>query len=203
MLRGGLPEQRSVLLMGGPGTGKSTLAMQFLQEGLERDEECLFVSTEQTPGELKDSFEPFDFDLDHERLTVETIHATLGSTVESDGQEIVLDSLDDANTIQDGGMTNRNFGPFTLPFTSKDIQEVLRPYSPCDRVVFDSISGLEAMTGDNQLFRRCILDFIRLFTDEFGATTLFTAEEVSGPNSSLRSVGEAPVQHTRGYPALA
>lgn len=199
MLRGGLPEERSVLLIGGPGTGKSTLAMQFLQEGLERDEECLFVSTEQTPGELRDSFEPFDFHLDHERLSVETIHATLGSTVESDGEEVVLDSLDDSyEAIQDGGVANRNFGPFTLPFTSNDIQEVLRPYSPCERVVFDSISGLEAMTGDNQLFRRCILDFIRLFTDEFGATTLFTAEEISGPQSNSRGPSEKLQFNTHG-----
>jgi KaiC/GvpD/RAD55 family RecA-like ATPase len=35
MLGGGVPEERSVLITGGPGTGKSTIGMQFLQEGLE------------------------------------------------------------------------------------------------------------------------------------------------------------------------
>ncbi|MFB6304876.1 MAG: RAD55 family ATPase, partial [Haloferacaceae archaeon] len=54
MLRGGLPENRAVLVTGGPGTGKSTLAMQFLQAGLERGETALYVSTEQTIEELRD-----------------------------------------------------------------------------------------------------------------------------------------------------
>jgi len=69
ILDGGLPEDRTVLVTGGPGTGKSTLAMQFLAEGLARDEDCLYVSTEQTFAELDDAFEDFAFDLDDENLT--------------------------------------------------------------------------------------------------------------------------------------
>jgi KaiC/GvpD/RAD55 family RecA-like ATPase len=59
MLDGGYPEERAVLLTGTPGTGKSTLTMRFLQEGLQNGKSCLFISTEQTVDELRDAFAPF------------------------------------------------------------------------------------------------------------------------------------------------
>lgn len=55
LLRGGLPEQRSTLVTGAPGTGKSTLGIQFLQTGVEHGESGLYISTEQTIEELQDS----------------------------------------------------------------------------------------------------------------------------------------------------
>ena len=176
MLNGGLPENRATLLIGGPGTGKTTLAMQYLQDGLERNESCLFVSTEQTPDELRDSFAPYDFDIDHDNLTIETIHATPGETIESEEPILALDSLG-----KDGqsGSAGGSFGGYSQPFESREIIEHLGRYRSCDRVVFDSISGLEAMTDNPQVFRRYFMDFIRLFTVEFEATTLFTAEETN------------------------
>jgi len=78
MLDGGLPRNRSTLVTGGPGTGKSTLGMQFLQAGLDAGESCLFVSTEQTVGELRDSFADFEFDLDAEDLGFLTVRKLRG-----------------------------------------------------------------------------------------------------------------------------
>lgn len=187
MLAGGLPEERAVLLIGGPGTGKSTLGMQFLQDGIERGESCLFVSTEQRPDELADSFAPYDFDLEDENLAIETVHATLGETLEDEQTELVLDSLGERGSMNNGAEQpftrgseggDRTFGPFSTPFEQESVSAVLEEYAPCDRVVFDSVSGLEAMAEDPQVFRRAVLDFIRLFTERFGATTLFTAEEM-------------------------
>lgn len=184
MLAGGLPEERAVLLIGGPGTGKSTLGMQFLQDGIERGETCLFVSTEQTPDELVDSFAPYDFDLADDDLQIETIHATLGETLDDESGGIVLESLGGHGASDNGadqpftrGGGNRSFGEFGTPFERENVSDVLAEHAPCDRVVFDSVSGLEAMAEHPQMFRRAVLDFIRLFTDRFGATTLFTAEE--------------------------
>jgi len=44
-------------------------------------------------------------------------------------------------------------------------------------VVFDSTSGLAVITEDVERHRRLVFDLIRFFTDEVGATTLFTAED--------------------------
>lgn len=198
MVDGGIPDQRAILLLGGPGTGKTTLAMQYLQEGIDRDEDCLFVSTEQTPDELRQSFAPFDFDLDHDQLAIKTIHATTGSTIEEGDEQLVIDSLTGAHGSEgsqesepapliEGGQTMR-FGPYSREFSGRNLQEVIAEFGPCDRVVFDSVSGLEVMAENQHVFRRSVLDFIRLFSDRFGATTLLTAEETErsrgGPNGS-------------------
>ncbi|WP_318570115.1 RAD55 family ATPase [Salinigranum marinum] len=98
MLNGGIPENRTVLVTGGPGSGKSTLAMQYRQTGLAAGEDCLYVGTEQTIGELRDSFSGFSFDVDHENLTFVSVHATLGQTTEGD-DELALQSLDDEELL--------------------------------------------------------------------------------------------------------
>lgn len=41
ILGGGFPENRLILVAGNPGTGKTTLALQFLQEGRARGERGL------------------------------------------------------------------------------------------------------------------------------------------------------------------
>ncbi|PSQ41476.1 hypothetical protein BRD10_00455 [Halobacteriales archaeon SW_12_71_31] len=166
-LQGGLPRERSTLLMGGPGTGKTTLAMNFLQAGLERGERCLFVSTEQTIAELRDSLASYEFDLDHDRLTYTSVHARPGRTIEED-ETITLQTLSEEGSLDEG---------FAPPFETRYVRDHLERAAPCDRVVFDSVSGLSVLADDPRLFRREVLDLIRLLTDEFEATALFIAEE--------------------------
>lgn len=180
ILNGGYPEKRTILLTGTPGTGKSTLGMQFLQEGIENGDECLFISTEQTFDEIRDSFEPFDFDLDHENLTMTSLHAAPGRTFESEEGELVIETFEEGEMFGEG---------FSAPFTSRRVTEVLERFGPCDRVVLDSVSGLEPMAEDTDTFRRGVLDLIQLFSEEFEATSVFTAEHVGkGSQQSVEGV---------------
>ena len=168
MLRGGVPSNRSLLVTGGPGAGKSTLAMQFLQEGLDAGERVLYVSTEQTIEEVRDSFAGYEFDLDHEDLVYVSVHATPGHTIESgDDRALTLEVLDGSDPVG---------GAFAPPFTTNYLLEYLERYAPRDRIVFDSISGLAPLADSDEDRRRALLDLIREFTDGFGATTVFTAE---------------------------
>lgn len=168
MLRGGLPSNRSVLVTGGPGTGKSTLAMQFLQEGLDAGERVLYVSTEQTIEEVRDSFADYEFDLDHENLVYASVHATPGHTIEGgDERTLTLNVLDGEEPVG---------GAFAPPFTAEYLLEYLERYAPRDRIVFDSVSGMAPLSDGPMGRRRVLLDLIREFTDGFDATTLFTAE---------------------------
>jgi len=179
ILDGGLPEGRTVLVTGGPGTGKSTLAMQYLQAGLDEGEDCVYISTEQTFEELRDAFSDFAFDLGHENLTVTSLHATTGYTVDT-GEEPELT----LETLEGGQMLG---GDYSAPFEAQYITRHLEQFAPADRVVLDSVSGLSAMGDDRDVFRRTILDMIRLLNDEFGATALFTAEE-SQPDAAQQDL---------------
>ncbi len=167
ILGGGLPRNRSVLVTGGPGTGKSTLSMQFLQEGIREGDECLFVSTEQTPSELRDTFAPYDYDLDHENLTITSVQARPGYTLEDDQEKLTVETLEGNQVVGEG---------YAAPFSRKYVSQMLGQYAPADRVVVDSVSGLQAMTDNRDVFRRAILDLIRLFSDEFEATALLVSE---------------------------
>jgi KaiC/GvpD/RAD55 family RecA-like ATPase len=168
LLDGGVPDKRSLLVSGPPGTGKTTLGMQFLQAGLDAGEECLFVSTEQTIGELEDTFEPYSFDLGHDDLTVVTVHCEPGDTMERDDDLVV-------RTLEGGDRAVTEW--FDLPFTRENVVHYLSEYGPKDRILLDSLSGLRPIAADEVSFWRSTYDLIRLFSDTFDATSLVTAED--------------------------
>ncbi len=52
ILRGGLPSRRLYLLKGDPGVGKTTLALQYLLEGIKRGEGSLYITLSETRDEI-------------------------------------------------------------------------------------------------------------------------------------------------------
>lgn len=55
VLRGGLPKSRVHLLEGEPGTGKTTLGLPFLIEGLKAGDRALYVTMSESAEELRSS----------------------------------------------------------------------------------------------------------------------------------------------------
>lgn len=61
---GGLPRGRTTLLLGGSGSGKTILALQFLVNGArQRDEPGIFVAFEETPKRIVGNAETFGWNL--------------------------------------------------------------------------------------------------------------------------------------------
>src|SRR5215469_1639134 len=54
VLHGGLIPERLYLVDGNPGSGKTTLALQFLLAGVHLGERCLYVTLSETRQELQD-----------------------------------------------------------------------------------------------------------------------------------------------------
>ncbi len=63
MLEGGIPEGFSIIVTGPPGTGKTTMSMQFLVEGIKKGEKCIFFSFEERINQLIQHFIRFGWDL--------------------------------------------------------------------------------------------------------------------------------------------
>src|SRR5450631_2737053 len=61
---GGLPRGRTTLLVGGPGSGKTILALQFLVHGAQRcNEPGIFVAFEETSQRILRNAEGFGWNL--------------------------------------------------------------------------------------------------------------------------------------------
>jgi KaiC/GvpD/RAD55 family RecA-like ATPase len=202
VLRGGLPRRRATLVTGTPGTGKSTLAMQFLQRGLDTGDRCLYISTEQTPDEIRDAFAPYEFDLDHAELSLMSLHSQTGSGTED------LNEMGSVrrSTGRGGGSTPRFvmrslegesfLDDKQIGFTPANLYRYLRKaIARVDRVVVDSASGLRPLTENDTVYRRIVLDLVQLFCDEYEATAVFTAES-TGTGVSGEGTEQLQTQET-------
>lgn len=105
LVDGGFPIGSVVLLTGGPGTGKTTFSSQFLWEGLQNGEKCLYITTEELPDEIKDDASQFGYEFDEfednfDMMNMEPSDATSylpqnirSACEEKDYDRIVLDSI--------------------------------------------------------------------------------------------------------------
>ena len=115
---GGLPRGRTTLLCGGPGCGKTLMAMQFLVRGaVDGGEAGVFVAFEESPAELAQNVASLGWDLkdlqaggslaiDHVRISdgeivqtgawdLEGLFIRLGAAIESVGaNRVVLDTIE-------------------------------------------------------------------------------------------------------------
>ena len=64
LIHGGYPKGSSVLISGGTGTGKTTFSLQYLWDGLQKGESCVFISLEETTQEIKNDALGFGWDLE-------------------------------------------------------------------------------------------------------------------------------------------
>ena len=61
----GIPRGHSILVAGGPGSGKTTFAIQFLYKGAtEHDESGIYISLDEDPEDVKRNMSKFGWDLD-------------------------------------------------------------------------------------------------------------------------------------------
>lgn len=64
LIDGGYPRNRTVLITGGPGVGKTVMAMQFIHNACKNGKKCLYLATEETPEELKIQAKQLNLGLD-------------------------------------------------------------------------------------------------------------------------------------------
>jgi circadian clock protein KaiC len=142
VLNGGLARGRLYLVEGVPGSGKTTLAMQFLLEGARRGEPVLYVTLSETKEELTSVAESHGWDIS-------------GVTVRE-----LLPAENSLETDQQYTMFHPS--EVELASTTKLILQDVEGLKPT-RVVFDSLSELRLVAGNPLRYRRQILALKQYF----------------------------------------
>src|SRR5579872_1565282 len=150
ILRGGLTRNQLYVLEGVPGSGKTTLALQFLAEGVRRGEAVLYVTLSETENELRMSASSHGWSLEGIH-----IHELIASE----------QSLD-----RDAHYTLFHPSEVELPQATQVILTEVERIKP-SRVVFDSLSEVRLLAGTSLRYRRQILALKRYFSGR-GCTVL-------------------------------
>ena len=177
VLRGGLPGRHVFLLQGGPGTGKTTMALQFLTEGVARGEKGLFVTLSQTAHELHTIAESHGWDLSG----IEIVE--LQAEAVADDEQTVFYPVD-----------------VRMDATRAAMLAAIENHAP-RRMVYDSLVEVRQLSRDDYRFQREMLSLKRLL-HERGVATYFIDLPSSGHDDvEVESLAHGIVALDKSLPA--
>ena len=171
VLGGGLPMNRIYLLEGSPGTGKTTLSLQYLLEGAKLGEKGLYITLSETDEELRASAATHGWLLDG--IEIHELVSELG--LDPDSEQTILH-------------------PSELEL-GEIIREVMRRVEEMQpvRVVFDSLSELRLLSQSPLRYRRQILALKQFFSTR-KCTVLLLDDRTTGPSDlQLHSIAHGVI----------
>ena len=167
ILGGGLPPRRLYLIQGQPGSGKTTLALQFLLEGARNGEKALYISLSETREEVEEVARSHAWVLDNiEIVELSAIETQLSASAQN--------TLFHASEVE-------------LTETTKLLLEAVDKVKPT-RCAFDSLSELRLLSGDALRYRRQILSFKQYFAGRNCTTLLLDDSTGEGSDSHVLSL---------------
>lgn len=174
VLGGGLTPQRIYLLEGAPGSGKTTLGIQFLREAARLGEPCLYITLSETAEEIAAVVQSHDWSL----------------------EGIDLFELAAIEGLNAGGWQQTVLHPWEMELGAtvdliKETVEKVRPR----RVLFDSLSELRLLAQDPLRYRRQVLDLKQYFAGQ-NITVLLVddmTDEHGGRDAHLHSIAHGVI----------
>jgi len=180
ILGGGLTKDRAYLLEGTPGSGKTTIALQFLLEGARVGERGLYITLSETSAELREVARSHNWVLDDIELF---------ELVSSDG----LDPESEQSILEPSEVE--------LGETIQGVMECVDRLRPT-RVVFDSLSEMRLLAQNSLRYRRQILALKQYFSTR-NCTVLMLDDRSSDPGDlQLHSIAHGVItleQTTQDY----
>jgi len=157
ILKGGLPASRLYLLEGSPGAGKTTLALQFLREGVAQGEPVLYITLSETREELA------------------IVAASHGWEID----DFVIFEFNSAAEVLGDARDQSILHPWEMELgeTIKLIQDAVDRVKPT-RVVFDSLSEMRLLAQDPLRYRRQVLALKQFFAGRSG--TVLLVDDMTG-----------------------
>lgn len=163
MLYGGLNPNRIYLLEGDPGTGKTTLALQFMLEGARRGEKCLYITLSETAEELR------------------AVARSHGWSM--DGITIFELTPPEANFAADQYYTLLHPSEVELSETIRMILDRIEELQP-NHVAFDSLAEIRLLAQDALRYRRQVLALKQFFAGR--SSTALLLDDVTSRSQELQ-----------------
>ncbi|HJQ70322.1 MAG TPA: ATPase domain-containing protein [Blastocatellia bacterium] len=183
ILGGGLPRNHVYLLEGTPGTGKTTIALQFLLEGLRLGETGLYITLSETKAELLDVARSHGWSLDG--LHIYDLAASEQSAVPEDQYTLFHPS------------------EVELVETTKAIFDEVGRLQP-SRVILDSLSEMRLQAREPLRYRRQILALKQFFLGKQSTVLLLDDHTAEASDRLLESIVHGVIlldQNSPGYGA--
>jgi len=156
ILAGGLPICCFYLIQGDPGSGKTTLALQFLLEGVRRGESVFYITLSETRAELLQVADSHGWSLDQIPL------------LELSSIEMLLRPEAQTTVFHPSEVELNKITKLLLDETEK-----LKPA----RIVFDSLSEFRLVAETPLRYRRQLLNLKQAFA-KYGATVLLLDDKM-------------------------
>jgi circadian clock protein KaiC len=150
---GGLPQNRTTLISGTAGSGKTVFAVQFLATGVDLGEHGVFVTFEESPADIRQNMRSFGWDLE---------------LWEQQGSFAMVDASPDPETeiIESG--------TFDLGALLARVEHAVRKVK-AKRVSIDSLGAMFSQFSDQSIVRRELFR-IGSALKRMGVTAIMTAE---------------------------
>ena len=171
IVAGGLEPGRVYLVEGTPGTGKTTLSLQFLMSGRDTGETVLYVTLSESELELR------------------TVAASHGWDLQ--GVEI-FELISEAGLDPDQEQTVLHPSELELGETIRGVMARVDELRPA-RVVFDSLSELRLLAESPLRYRRQVLALKQLFTQRGCTVVLLDDRTGSGTDLQLHSIAHGVI----------
>jgi circadian clock protein KaiC len=180
VLRGGLPRNAMYLLQGQPGSGKTTLALQFLLAGAKSGDKGLYVTLSETREEITRVAQSHGWEL----------------------EPLALFELSSFQKLLESTAGQSMFHPAEV-----ELDEVTRPIlDEVDRteaslVVIDSLSEIRLLSGDLLRFRRQVLALKQFFATRQITVLLLDDRTADMGSALLESLAHCVITLERESPS--
>jgi len=182
LLEYGIPVGSSIIVSGGPGTGKTIFCLQTTYNMAVEGNECVYLSLEEAPERLKSHMHEFDFDIREIKRTNDTICLLAGK---KGGKVFIkrLEPISIARSVE--ALLEKASG--RLPVDTATVLELVPKGVKPHLIVMDSISAMAtAFSGRTEQYRIYIEQLFRYF-ESIGVTSFLITETNEAPRRVSKS----------------